>query len=138
MQILVVKAGGKCLPCVVDIRDEKSVDAAVDACVQKFGQIDVLINNASAISLTSTLQTPMKRFDLMHQVNTRGTFMVYVCACNFISLSIVVYYRTQKCLPYMKNKQKVKNPHILNISPPLNMNKIWFSPHVGREYVVLY
>ena len=69
------EAGGKCLPCVVDIRYEDSVTKAVDEAVKKFGGIDILINNASAISLTSTLDTPMKRYDLMNEVNTRGTFL---------------------------------------------------------------
>jgi NADP-dependent 3-hydroxy acid dehydrogenase YdfG len=74
--ISVEAAGGKCLPCVVDVRDEKQVRSAVEAAVKKFGGIDILVNNASAISLTGTLDTEMKKFDLMHQVNVRGTFMV--------------------------------------------------------------
>ncbi|XP_078573707.1 hydroxysteroid dehydrogenase-like protein 2 [Branchiostoma floridae x Branchiostoma japonicum] len=105
-------AGGKCLPCIVDIRFEDQVQAAVEQAVQKFGGIDVLVNNASAISLTGTLETPMKRYDLMNNINTRGTFMV-----------------SQKCLPYLKKSQK--NPHILNISPPLNMTAKWFKGHVA-------
>jgi NAD(P)-dependent dehydrogenase (short-subunit alcohol dehydrogenase family) len=107
----VEKAGGKALPCVVDIRDEKSVDQAVEAAVKKFGGIDILINNASAISLTGTLDTPMKRYDLMHSVNTRGTFLM-----------------SQKCIPYLK---QAKNAHILNLSPPLLMEPQWFSHHVA-------
>ncbi|VDK69551.1 unnamed protein product [Onchocerca ochengi] len=105
------KAGGKGLACVVDVRDEQSVTRAVSEAVQKFGGIDILINNASAISLTGTLQTTMKKFDLMHQINTRGTFLM-----------------SQKCIPFLKNG---KNPHILNISPPLNMAKKWFANHVA-------
>lgn len=104
-------AGGKALPLVVDVRDEDAVADAVAQAVAAFGGIDVLVNNASAIMLTGTLQTPMKRFDLMHQVNTRGTFLC-----------------SQKCLPHLK---KSANPHILNISPPLNMNPRWFANHVA-------
>uniref|UniRef100_A0A5S6Q8T7 Hydroxysteroid dehydrogenase-like protein 2 n=1 Tax=Trichuris muris TaxID=70415 RepID=A0A5S6Q8T7_TRIMR len=107
----VEKAGGRCLPCIVDIRDEASVENAVHNAVRTFGGIDVLINNASAISLTDTLGTPMKRFDLMHTVNCRGTFLA-----------------SQKCIPYLKQS---KNPHILNISPPLNMKAVWFKNHVA-------
>jgi citronellol/citronellal dehydrogenase len=105
------KAGGKALPCVVDIRFEDQVADAVQKTVAKFGGIDILVNNASAISLTGTLQTPMKRFDLMHQINTRGTF-----ACS------------QACLPHL---MKADNPHILNISPPLKLEERWFAPHVA-------
>jgi citronellol/citronellal dehydrogenase len=105
------KAGGKALACVVDVRDEASIADAVSKAVAKFGGIDILVNNASAISLTGTLHTPMKRFDLMHQVNTRGTF-----ACS------------QACIPHLA---KAKNPHILNLSPPLNMEARWFAPHVA-------
>lgn len=104
-------AGGKCLPCVVDVRDEKMIQAAVQDAVQRFGGIDILINNASAISLTPTLSTDMKRYDLMHGINTRGTFLV-----------------SKICLPYL---QKSKNGHILNISPPLNMSPHWFKDHVA-------
>jgi NADP-dependent 3-hydroxy acid dehydrogenase YdfG len=74
--ILVEAAGGKCLPCVVDVRDEKQVTSAVEEAVKTFGGIDILVNNASAISLTGTLDTDMKKFDLMHQINARGTFLV--------------------------------------------------------------
>uniref|UniRef100_A0A915I8V9 Hydroxysteroid dehydrogenase-like protein 2 n=1 Tax=Romanomermis culicivorax TaxID=13658 RepID=A0A915I8V9_ROMCU len=107
------KAGGKCLPCKVDIRNENEVEKAVEECVRKFGGIDILINNASAISLTGTLDTSMKKYDLMHQVNSRGTFLV-----------------SQKCIPYLKSS---KNPHILNLSPPLNMKPVWFAGHVGMS-----
>ncbi len=105
------KAGGKALACVVDIRDEDQIAAAVAETVAKFGGIDILVNNASAISLTGTLDTPMKRYDLMHGVNTRGTF-----ACS------------QACIPHLK---KSANPHILMNSPPLNMEERWFAPHVA-------
>ena len=99
-------AGGKALPIKVDIRDEEVVQAAVDKAVETFGGIDILINNASAIQLTGTLETEMKRFDLMHAVNVRGTYMVSRC-----------------CLPHLL---KSEHPHILNISPPLNMFEHWF------------
>jgi citronellol/citronellal dehydrogenase len=105
------EAGGKGLPLVTDIRFEDQVAAAVARTVEAFGGIDILVNNASAISLTGTEQTPMKRFDLMHQINTRGTF-----ACS------------QACLPHLR---RAANPHILNISPPLNMETRWFAPHVA-------
>lgn len=104
-------AGGKALPCTVDVRDEGQVNAAVNEAVKKFGGIDILINNASAISLTPTLQTDMKRYDLMNGVNARGTFLV-----------------SKACLPYLK---KGINPHIVNISPPLNLNPMWFKNHVA-------
>jgi len=105
------KAGGKALPCVVDVRDEQSVQSAVESAVKKFGGIDILVNNASAISLTDTLHTPMKMYDLMNNVNTRGTFLM-----------------SQKCVPYLK---QAKNPHILNMSPPLVMEAQWFQHHVA-------
>lgn len=104
-------AGGKALACMVDIRHEDMVSQAVEQTVEKFGGIDILINNASAISLTGTEYTDMKRFDLMHQVNTRGTFLV-----------------SKTCIPYLK---KAENPHVLNLSPPLNMDAKWFAPHVA-------
>jgi len=104
-------AGGKALPLMVDIREEAQVLAAVAKTVETFGGIDILINNASAISLTGTLETPMKRYDLMHQINTRGT---YLCS--------------QACIPHLK---KAANPHILNLSPPLNMTAHWFKNHVA-------
>ena len=104
-------AGGKALACIVDVRFEEQVQEAVKLAVATFGGIDVLVNNASAISLTGTVDTPMKRYDLMHGVNTRGTF---VCS--------------QACIPHLA---KSDNPHILNISPPLNMEARWFGPHVA-------
>src|SRR5207245_802208 len=103
------KAGGRALACVVDIRDEGQIAAAVAKTVETFGGIDILVNNASAISLTGTVDTPMKRFDLMHSVNVRGTF-----ACS------------QACIPHLA---KSSNPHILNNSPPLNIESRWFAPH---------
>jgi citronellol/citronellal dehydrogenase len=105
------EAGGKALPCLVDVRNEAQIAAAVAKAVETFGGIDILVNNASAISLTGTLATPMKRFDLMHSINTRGTF-----ACS------------QACIPHLK---KSRNPHILNNSPPLNMEARWFAPNVA-------
>lgn len=105
------RAGGQALPVVCDIRSEEQVEAAVAAGVDKFGGIDACINNASAISLQATMQTSMRRFDLMHQVNTRGTFLV-----------------SKTCIPYLL---KAQNPHILNLSPPLNMDEKWFAPHVA-------
>ncbi|MEM7154239.1 MAG: NAD(P)-dependent oxidoreductase [Myxococcota bacterium] len=107
----VEKAGGKALPLVVDIRFEDQVKAAVAKAVETFGGIDILVNNASAISLTSTLSTPMKRYDLMHGVNVRGT---YLCS--------------QVCLPELLESD---NPHILNLAPPLNMDAKWFRNHVA-------
>jgi len=104
-------AGGKALPCIVDIRDEAMVDAAIQAGVDKFGGIDILVNNASAINLTGTTQTSMKRYDLMHHINTRGTFLC-----------------SQRCIPHLL---KSENPHVLNLSPPLNMEEKWFAPHVA-------
>ena len=105
------EAGGKALPIVVDIRFEDQLQSAVDTAAEKFGGIDICINNASAISLTPTLKTEMKRYDLMHQVNTRGTFLT-----------------SKTCIPYL---MKSDNPHILNISPPLNFEAKWFAPHVA-------
>ncbi len=102
-------AGGKGLACQADIRFEDQVESAVDSAVSAFGGIDIVINNASAIRLTGTLDTAMKRYDLMHGVNTRGTFLL-----------------TQKCLPHLL---KASNPHILSISPPLNLDPKWFGPH---------
>jgi citronellol/citronellal dehydrogenase len=104
-------AGGRALPLQVDIRDEAQVQAAVERAAETFGGIDVLVNNASAINLTRTLETPMKRFDLMWGVNARGTF-----ACS------------QACIPYLK---KSSNPHILTLSPPLYLDPKWFAPHVA-------
>jgi citronellol/citronellal dehydrogenase len=105
------KAGGNALPCIVDVRDEESVEKCIEAAVKEFGGIDILVNNASAISLTGTLDTPMKRYDLMHNINTRGTFLM-----------------SQKAIPYLKQS---KNAHILNMSPPLLMEPQWFAPHVA-------
>jgi citronellol/citronellal dehydrogenase len=108
-------AGGKALPMQVDIRDENAVADATRRCAEHFGGIDILINNASAISLSSTLETPMKRFDLMFGVNVRGTF---VCS--------------QACIPYLEQSARAgRNPHILNLSPPLSMQARWFAPHVA-------
>lgn len=105
------QAGGRALPLQMDIRDQTQIAAAVDQAVATFGGIDVLINNASAISLTGTLDTPMKRFDLMFGVNVRGT-----------------YATSQACLPHLLGAE---NPHILTLSPPLNLNPRWFAPHVA-------
>tara|TARA_B100000809_G_scaffold59063_1_gene55570 strand:- start:384 stop:1211 length:828 start_codon:yes stop_codon:yes gene_type:complete len=105
------QAGGQALACVVDIRNEAMVQQAVAQTAEKFGGIDILVNNASAISLTGTLQTPMKRYDLMQQINTRGTFLC-----------------SQTCLPHLL---KAENPHVLNLAPPLNMETRWFAPHTA-------
>ncbi|XP_006864789.1 PREDICTED: hydroxysteroid dehydrogenase-like protein 2 [Chrysochloris asiatica] len=102
-------AGGKALPCIVDVRDEQQINNAVEKAVEKFGGIDILVNNASAISLTNTLETPTKRVDLMMNVNTRGTYLT-----------------SKACIPYLK---KSKIAHILNLSPPLNLNPLWFKQH---------
>ena len=108
-------AGGKALPIVTDIRDEAAVASAVAKTVATFGGIDVLVNNASAISLTNTESTPMKRYDLMHGINTRGTF---VCS--------------QACIPHLKKAALAHGQaHVLMISPPLNMETRWFAPHVA-------
>jgi len=104
-------AGGQALPLVVDIREDDVVEAAVAQGVERFGGIDILVNNASAINLSGTLSLPMKRFDLMHQVNARGT---YLCS--------------KVCLPHLL---KADNPHILNLSPPLNMEARWFKNHTA-------
>lgn len=104
-------AGGKALPIACDIRDEEQVASAVSKTVEAFGAIDCVINNASAISLTPTAKTEMTRFDLMHQINTRSTFLV-----------------TKTCLPYL---QKSDNPHVLMLSPPLDFQQKWFAPHVA-------
>lgn len=104
-------AGGRALPLVVDVRDEDSVRTAFETAVQKFGGLDIVVNNASAIALTRTPQTEMKRFDLMHQINTRGTYMV-----------------SKYAIPYL---EKAQNPHVLMLSPPLDMAEKWFSPHLA-------
>jgi citronellol/citronellal dehydrogenase len=105
------KAGGRALPLVVDVREEQQIAAAVDQAVAQFGGIDILVNNASAISLTGTLQTPPRIYDRMMTVNTRGTFLC-----------------SQACIPALKRSP---NPHILNLSPPLNMAPHWFAGHVA-------
>ncbi len=105
------KAGGQALPIVCDIRDEEQVNKAVGLTVATFGGIDICVNNASAISLTPIEQTEVKRFDLMHSINTRGTFLV-----------------SKACIPHLKRAQ---NPHLLMISPPLDMSARWFAGHVG-------
>jgi citronellol/citronellal dehydrogenase len=104
-------AGGKALPLVVDVREESSVQEAVAKAVATFGGVDICVNNASAISLTGTLSTEMKRYDLMHQVNTRGTFLT-----------------SKACIPHLKN---AANPHVLMLSPPLDMSPRWFGSHVA-------
>ncbi|KAJ8975355.1 hypothetical protein NQ317_000284 [Molorchus minor] len=105
------KAGGKGLPCIVDVRDEVAVRSAVEEAVKKFGGIDIVINNASAINLSGTESTDMKRYDLMHNINTRGTFLV-----------------SKECLPHLKNSN---HAHILNLSPPLSMKPHWFKDNVA-------
>lgn len=105
------EAGGKALPVVCDIRSEEQVIAAIEKAVEKFGGIDILVNNASALGLTNTSDTEMKRWDLMHQINARGTFLC-----------------SKMALPHLK---KAENGHILNIAPPLNMNPRWFGGHVA-------
>jgi citronellol/citronellal dehydrogenase len=105
------KAGGKALPIVCDIRFEEQVQSAVDQTVARFGGIDICVNNASAISLTPTAKTDMKRYDLMHSINGRGTFLV-----------------SKTCIPHLA---KSSNPHILMLSPPLDMKPKWFAPHVA-------
>ncbi|WP_129774645.1 SDR family oxidoreductase [Peristeroidobacter soli] len=102
-------AGGRALPVVVDVRDEASVRAAIDAAVDRFGGIDICVNNASAISLTGTLETDMKRYDLMHQVNARGTFLV-----------------SRLCIPHLR---AAVNPHVLALCPPLDLRPEWFAAH---------
>jgi citronellol/citronellal dehydrogenase len=104
-------AGGRALALKVDIREEEQVRAAVAQTAEHFGGIDIVVNNASAIWLAGTADTPMKRFDLMHQVNTRGTFLV-----------------TQASLPYLK---QAANPHVLMLSPPPNLDPKWFAPHTA-------
>lgn len=104
-------AGGKALPLVVDVRDEEAVKGAIQNTVETFGGLDIVVNNASAINLTPTPQTEMKRFDLMHQINTRGTYMV-----------------SKYAIPHL---EKAENPHILMLSPPLDMKEKWFAPHLA-------
>ena len=107
----IIDAGGDALPMVCDIRNEDNVRDAINKAVEHFGGIDICINNASAIQLTNTLDTSMKRYDLMHQINGRGTYMV-----------------SKYCLPHLL---KSDNPHILNLAPPLDMDPKWFGGHVG-------
>jgi len=104
-------AGGNALACICDIRFEDRAEQAVDDTVERFGGIDILVNNASAIHLADTMQTEIKRYDLMHAVNARGTFLC-----------------SQKCIPRLL---QAANPHILNLAPPLDMNEKWFAPHVA-------
>lgn len=105
------KAGGKALPLVCDIRFEDRVEAAVEKTAAQFGGIDICVNNASAIQLTGTLATDMKRYDLMHRINARGTYLV-----------------SRTCIPYLK---RAANPHVLMLSPPLDMNPKWFARHTA-------
>ncbi|MBA1146602.1 NAD(P)-dependent oxidoreductase [Ectothiorhodospiraceae bacterium WFHF3C12] len=105
------QAGGRALPVVTDVRSEDDVIDAVNRAVTTFGGIDILVNNASAINLAGTEDLDMKRYDLMHQINLRGTFLC-----------------SRTCIPYLR---KAENPHVLNLSPPLNMDPKWFAPHVA-------
>lgn len=108
-------AGGVALPIQCDIRDENQIESAIRQAAQEFGGIDILINNASAINLTKTEATPAKRFDLMFDVNVRGTFLT-----------------SQAAIPYLRESaQAGRNPHILNLAPPLSMNPKWFKNHVA-------
>ncbi|MGA7749433.1 MAG: NAD(P)-dependent oxidoreductase, partial [Gallionella sp.] len=107
----VEQAGGRALAIQLDVRDELAIQAAVEQVAQHFGGIDVLVNNASAISMTPTLETTPKRLDLMWDVNMRATFLV-----------------SQACIPYLK---RAANPHILTLSPPLNLDAKWFAPHLA-------
>src|SRR5689334_17815751 len=107
----VAKAGGRALPIAVDVRDEATVQAAIDEVAEKFGGIDIVVNNASAIQLTSVTATDMRRYDLMQQINARGTFMV-----------------SKFAIPYLVRSS---NPHILMLSPPLDMAEKWFSSHTA-------
>merc|ERR1711879_322585 len=108
-------AGGKALPIVCDIRDDENVAAAIEKTIATFGSLDVVINNASAIYLRNTTETPMKRFDLMSTINSRGTFLT-----------------SKLCIPHLRKSAKEdRNPHILNISPPLNLDQKWFKDHTA-------
>ncbi len=107
----IIEAGGEALPLVLDVRDEENVLKAVEETASHFGGIDICVNNASAISLTKTPDTDMKRYDLMHQINGRGTYLV-----------------SKYCIPHLK---KSSNPHILNLAPPLDMKAKWFGPHLA-------
>jgi citronellol/citronellal dehydrogenase len=105
------KAGGKALPLVADVREEEQVKKALDATAEEFGGIDIVVNNASAIQLTPVVQTDMRRFDLMHQINARGTFMV-----------------SKHAIPHLL---KAQDPHVLMLSPPLDMKEKWFAAYTG-------
>ena len=107
----IIEVGGEALPLILDVRDEENVLKAVEETVSHFGGIDICVNNASAISLTKTPDTDMKRYDLMHQINGRGTYLV-----------------SKYCIPHLK---KSSNPHILNLAPPLDMKAKWFGPHLA-------
>ena len=107
----IVASGGEALPVILDVRDETNVREAVEQTVSHFGGIDICVNNASAISLTSTPDTDMKRYDLMHQINGRGTYLV-----------------SKYCIPHLKESN---NAHILNLAPPLDMKPKWFGPHLA-------
>ncbi len=107
----IVAAGGEALPIILDVRDEINVREAVEQTVSHFGGIDICVNNASAISLTNTPDTDMKRYDLMHQINGRGTYLV-----------------SKYCIPHLKQSN---NAHILNLAPPLDMKPKWFGPHLA-------
>ncbi|HEU5018160.1 MAG TPA: NAD(P)-dependent oxidoreductase [Pseudolabrys sp.] len=107
----IARAGGRALPLAVDVRDEAAVKAAIDETVSRFGGIDIVVNNASAIQLTPAQETDMRRFDLMHQINARGTFMV-----------------SKYAIPLLR---KAADPHILMLSPPLDMKEKWFAPHTA-------
>ena len=112
----IIAAGGEALPIILDVRDESNVRAAVDETVATFGGIDICVNNASAISLTNTPDTDMKRYDLMHQINGRGTYLV-----------------SKYCIPHLR---KSSNAHIMNLAPPLDMKPKWFGPHLAyHEHV---
>ena len=107
----IIEAGGEALPLILDVRNEENVLKAVEETASHFGGIDICVNNASAISLTKTTDTDMKRYDLMHQINGRGTYLV-----------------SKYCIPHLK---KSSNPHILNLAPPLDMKAKWFGPHLA-------
>jgi len=107
----IAAAGGRALPLMVDVRDEEAVKAAIDKTAAHFGGLDIVVNNASAIGLTPAATTDMRRFDLMHQVNARGTFMV-----------------SKYAIPHL---ERAANPHILMLSPPLDMKTKWFAPHTA-------
>ena len=107
----IARAGGKALPLAVDVRDEAAVKDAIDRAARTFGGLDIVVNNASAIAITKVAETDMRRFDLMHQINTRGTFMVSKYA--------------------IAHLEKAENPHILMLSPPLDMKEKWFAPHTA-------